>query len=290
MPPLHRYIKSRGPAPVIWLDVDDTLVDFAGAHPAGVRAVEHWARTHVGANHAERFAATFERGFQISRSLLYQDLKPADQAYQSNVEQRLARISADGPRPSRWAREMWLEMAAEECGVKLAPEVLAGAAAEYWRELTGAQKLFDGVLDTLRELHARGYRMALVTSSDSRLTPVGGGWRYDPHASLDLKEQRLHKVTHPLLAFAERLVIGDPYEKTVPEFYEKVLREVPLEAGGMVITVGDSLEPDIRLARRAATAVTYGVLCDPKRRHLDALPEGVDARVEHLYELLLHFF
>jgi FMN phosphatase YigB (HAD superfamily) len=290
MPPLYRYSKSAGPAPLVWIDVDDTVLDFTRSHAAGVRAVERWAVTHVGPDKASRFAAAFDRGFRVSLAGGHRAPSPAEAAWQSNVERRMERVAAEGPRPTRWAREIWLEVAAEECGVKPAREALAEAAALYWQALTEDHTLHEGVVDTLRELRARGYRMALVTASDARLTPGPDGWRYEPAVSLRLKEQRLHRVLHPLMAFAERLVIGDPYEKTGPEFYEKVLRDVPLEAGGMVITVGDSPASDLLLARATATAVRFGVLCDPHRRWVGELPEGADLRVEQLYELLMHFF
>jgi phosphoglycolate phosphatase-like HAD superfamily hydrolase len=290
MAPLYRYAKSREPAPVIWIDVDDTLLDFTGAHPTALRAVEQWARSHVGADRAEKFAAAFDRGFQVSFLGWLRTLSPVERAWQANVEQRLARVQSEGSAPRRWAREVWLELAAEECGAKLPGAVLAEAAQVYWDAMAEAQRLFEGVPETLAELHVRGYRVALLTSSDSRLVPHDGGWRYDPNVSRRLKQDRLHRVLHPLGPYVERLVIGDPHEKSGPEFYELALREVPLESGGMVIAVGDSPESDIRLARRTATAVRFGVLCDPHRRCPDGPPEGVDARVEHLYELLVHFF
>ncbi|MBI5837448.1 MAG: HAD family hydrolase [Candidatus Eisenbacteria bacterium] len=290
MPPLHRILKGSGPAPLLWLDVDDTILDFTSAHPAGLRAVEHWARRHVGENRASKFTSTFDRGFQISFLGWLRPPTAAGQAFQAEAERRLAQVASEGPRPSRWSREIWLEMAADEAGARLPREALAEAAGEYWTALGGAQRLYEDVPPTLHELHAGGYRVALVTSSDSRLQPAETGWRYDPRASRDAKRRRLEGLLAPVRPWVERLVIGDPYEKTGPEFYEMVLREVPLESGGFVIAVGDSPEGDIRLARRAATAVRHGVLMDPHRRCPEGPPEGVDLRIESLHELLVHFF
>ncbi len=292
MPPLHRHSRSSGPAPVIWLDVDDTVLDFTAAHPAGVRAVAHWARRHLDEGRASKFTAIFDRFFQASFLGWLKPEGPAEAEQRAKVEQRMAHVAADGPRPTRWAREIWLELAAEECGLRAPREELAAAAQGYWDALAEAQRLYDDVPATLAELHARGYRLALVTSSDARLSPGedGAGWRYRERDSREAKRRRLDVVLAPVMKWVERLVIGDPYEKTGPEFYERVLREVPLEAGGMVIAVGDSPEGDIRLARRTATAVRFGVLADAHRRCPDGPPEGVDVRIENLHELLEHFF
>ena len=242
----------------MWIDVDDTILDFTGAHPAGVRAVERWAREHTGPDRARRLAATFERGFQLALNGWHGGLPGAQENFQARLTPRLERILGAGPRPTRWGRSSWLELAAEDVGMALPRETLAEGAQQYWRAVAPAQRLYPEVPETLRELRERGYRLALLSSSDCRLVPDPEGWRYDEDAARDWKFLRLRETLRPVMPFVEGLMLGDPYEKTGPEFYRQALERMPVEPGSFVITVGDSVESDVRLARETDPAVRFG--------------------------------
>ncbi len=303
MPPLHRHSSKNGPAPVVWLDVDDTVLDFTGAHPSGVRAVERWAGRHMDPLKAKKLAELFDRCFRVSlrhwhkggdgthATLQTNGGKASDDsALADRLTRRLERVTADGPRPVRWAREVWLEIAAEDSGVKLPREEVTQGTAEYWKALAPAQKLYAGVAETVGELRVRGYRTYLVSSSDCRLIPGQGGWRYEPGPAMEWKRARMKDALRPIAGLVEGLVLGDPYEKSGPEFFRHALEQTPLAPGGFVITVGDSLESDIKYAREADERVRFGVLCDPHGRYPAGPLPGADARIDQVSGLLQHFF
>lgn len=303
MPPLYRHSSKNGPAPVVWLDVDDTVMDFTGAHPSGVRAVERWAGRHMDPLKARKSAESFDRCFRASLRLWHRNgdqasasarapdaQRPEDDTLAERLARRLDRVTADGPKPVRWAREVWLEIAAEDCGVKLPREELAQGAREYWQGLGPAQKLYPGVTETLSEMRARGYRTYLVSSSDCRLLPRESGWHYEPGPAMEWKRARMEQTLRPLSGLVEGLVLGDPFEKSGPEFFRHALEQTPLEPGGFVIAVGDSLESDIRYAREADPRVRFGVLCDPHGRYPGGPFPGADVRIDQLPGLLQHFF
>ena len=304
MPPLYRHKKNNGPAPVLWVDVDDTLLDFTGAHPAGLRGLERWAAGHMETARATRFTAIFERCFKACMHGWHPrsetgspgsnggsaPLGNGDAVLAGRLAKRLERMQGDGPRPVRWAREVWLEIASEDSAAMLTREQMVEAAGAYWRELAPAQRLFPGVVETLRELRTRGYRVWLLTSSDCRQMPDPNGWHYDEQAAVEWKQRRLSQVLRPVMSEVNGLVLGDPYEKSGPEFFRHAAAGLPIEPEATVVAVGDSLESDIRFARQADPRVRFGVLCDPHGRYRGGDLSGADVRVDHLPGLLEFFF
>src|SRR5205814_8871701 len=129
---------------------------------------------------ARKLAAAFDRGFQLALRGWHGGLPGAQENFEKRLAPRLKRILGADPKPVRWTREVWLELAAEEAGLGLSRDTLSQGAREYWKALAPAQRLYPDVPDTLRELSERGYRLVLLTSSDCRLLPDPEGWRYEP--------------------------------------------------------------------------------------------------------------
>lgn len=115
-------------------------------------------------------------------------------------------------------------------------------AGEYARVCGTSSKLFPGTRAMLERLHARGFRMAVLTNKESRFA----------HKLL---------VMHDIGAHFDLLVAGDtlPFKKPDPRVIDHALHALAVPAEAAVL-IGDS-PTDIRTARAAgvrAWAVRHG--------------------------------
>jgi len=143
-------------------------------------------------------------------------------------------------------------------------------ADELWLQHYGEEppKLVEGARATIDELHAKGYRMGIVTSgTEGRVTreidQLGLSARFE---AVICNEHIVNKKPHP-------------------EGLEKAMRLLTI-APDLCSYVGDAPE-DVQMGKRALVFTVAVRSAYPTSKHL--LNEQPDIHLESIEELLLHF-
>ncbi len=184
--------------------------------------------------------------FDAVGTLIYPD-PPVAVAYQSVARQFGAELAADAIRErfaaahcrefsgaGGLAREATSEAGERRRWRRIVAAVLhdvpdaAGAPFEQlWRHFAqpASWRLFDDVLPTLKELAARGYRLAIASNFDSRLLAIAQG--------------------HLLLAYCEHVFISSEigFSKPDPRFFTAAQAQLAAPPSAILL-VGDDLEND----------------------------------------------
>ena len=249
----------------IWFfDVDDTLIDTAGASRPASQGIASALAAALGRARAEavrdRYAALFDL-MMISHRVAPEGAWPGRERQKKEHAALLRRIKAAQPRVieqwgkmRKWSREILITLAAEDArsssGSGLDPHLAVAASNEYWAEVARLAGPLRESVSLLAELRRRKRPCFFVTSSDARLRVAGdGSFVYDPLYSEQLKRQRLAGLAG--MGFShERLTIGDPEDKPGEDFFRKALREAGLALGRTVapaecVIVGDSFPHDL---------------------------------------------
>ena len=143
-------------------------------------------------------------------------------------------------------------------------------ADELWLQHYGEEppKLVDGAESTLIELHARGYRLGIVTSGTERrvareINQLGLSSRFE---ALICNEHITNKKPHPEgLEMAMRLLGSPP---------------------SVCSYVGDAPE-DVQMGKKASVLTVAVPSAYPTSKHL--LKEEPDVHLDSIEQLLLHF-
>jgi len=249
----------------IWFfDVDDTLINTAeltevssqsmvpvleksiGKEKAG-QLREHFLQIFATmlAGHRLHHPAEWEKQPELKKE--YNALVQKMESYQQHIQEEFGGIK-------KWSREIFVQLAADQIGIDLAPTVIDLAADAYWTTLAEKATLLEGVLELFQEILAHDRPVFLVTGSDAHLQRNDDGqFRYSPKYSEEFKLKRIHPLREKGVHF-HGVSIGDPVDKPHREFFEKALKMAARELGKTidpknVIMVGDSFASDLQVPK-----------------------------------------
>ncbi|WP_399939629.1 HAD family hydrolase [Streptomyces sp. BBFR25] len=270
-----RSALPRPDLPVVWLfDVDDTLTDTQSMHHRAAESLESGLAASMGADRASSVSRRFRTVFD--ELLLVHQQSPVDDERLRSLRELEERVrDAQREISEKWgttrlfSREILLHLAAEDCGVPLAPDELRQAVDHYWDHMLKHPLVYPDAVRMLRKLESRRAPVYLMTSSDARYRPkADGGFGYDPRASRHDKRRRMVNLREHGIRYAKSF-IGDPTDKPSEEFFDLVFSGIAEDLGSprgefSVVAVGDSYRSDIQTPL-ALVEEAVGILCRRKQ-------------------------
>lgn len=242
----------------IWfLDIDDTLIDTAGASPQATvamrKVLERYFDHEVAVKFQDGVTRLFHlvlaghqarRGEDMQLEREHQRLISSLEKYQQPVREKYGVIK-------KWSREVFVKLIADEIGVTVTPAMVREAADAYWQTRAEVTHIFPHALTLLRQIREHGRLIFFLTSSDARLTMREDGlFEYDPVYSEERKRERVLAMRKRGLDYDD-VSIGDPEDKPHLDFFMKGIRLVEkrlrqkLERGSCIV-VGDSFSADLQ--------------------------------------------
>jgi putative hydrolase of the HAD superfamily len=195
----------------ILFDLDETLLDASSAFQIVYRVI---------AGHLERYFE--ERGVQVSRQKIYEALK---------------KLSSEMNLATNYDRNTWWPILFRKLDVSLKPssKLIQELTSLYWNSYIRESKPYPDAEDTLTYLRDKGYKLGIITDTDS----IKG-----------TKEGRLRKLN---LKFFDIIVIGGEgtaENKRSPQPFRLAAKKLGLRPEECAF-VGDKPFTDIRGAKLA---------------------------------------
>lgn len=187
----------------------------------------------------------------------------------------------------KWSREVFVKIAADYSGVNIDNKKIKKAVDAHWNALTKKAKPFESAKVLFKELNKRNIPCYLLTSSDGRLQFGSEGFFYDPDYSEELKRKRMLRLKKEGLNFRD-IVIGDPYDKPLKEYFErgieKVKKDLDKDVGkNDLVMVGNSLEDDLHVPINNL-GFGLGILVDERKESIQ-INESI-IRIKDLREII----
>ncbi len=176
----------------------------------------------------------------------YKELLQDIEYYQRGVLQKWGFIK-------KWSREVFLQKAAKDIGVKLTNNIIRQIVDAYWEAISCVKPFVEAKI-LFRELRKQGISVFILTSSDGRLKLVNRQFIYDPVFSEKTKRKRLQRLREDGLRFKD-LIIGDPEDKPTKAFFEKGVAHIRKSLKVKVnfndlVMIGNSYQDDLDVPLR----------------------------------------
>jgi FMN phosphatase YigB (HAD superfamily) len=238
--------KIRWEESVWFSDVDDTLIDTAGATIEAAEGVGGILGNQIQNYFRDLFLMMME-GHQGKTSPDYEKLLKEVENYQQEIKQQYGYIK-------KFSREVLIKIGADRAGIKVTPESIYAAADAYWETLSEKVKVFPGVPELISEIKSHGRPLYLLTSSDARLKlKLNGQFEYIPKQSETFKRGRMELLRNKGIEF-KAVSIGDPEDKPHPDFFGKGIKVatgdlgIPIDSS-KAIFMGDSYAADLQIPK-----------------------------------------
>lgn len=223
-------------------DLDYTLTDFGKGHATGMAGLRE--------KHGDRFAKSLEDTFQLileSSRLVHQHIWSRRGELKNLVGRMADRQACSEVHVRKWSRETWMQIASDRLGLGLAPQDVADARDLYWRSVADGSPTYEDAAPFLRQLEERRIPLVIMTASDSVMKlDADGRFRYDPDFALAYKKSRTDALPFQPL----QTVIGDPYDKPHPRFFDgvdAVVATIGLNHRSRILAIGDSPHSDLEI-------------------------------------------
>lgn len=247
----------------IWFfDLDDTLIDTAGASYLASPAIRDALMSSVGKEAAVRVYAEYDeiytlalQGYRVKSDADWSLIKGGRAAYEDflksiEVDQQLVKEQCGAIK--KWSREAFIKLASLRAGVSLTPQNLHNAADAYWTVLAREVNIFSHAVQFLKYVREEQNRpVCILTGSDGRLIMrPDGQFDYVPEESRRLKMKRVLIVKERGIEF-DVISIGDPIDKPYAEYFVNGLRVMEDYLGSKIdlvscVVVGDSFAADLK--------------------------------------------
>lgn len=249
----------------VWFfDLDDTLINTAETHAAGVASLVSFVATLTDERTAVEFGRRFGNLFDLllagykvreeSDWLAIPGGKDAFDALVRRIESAQPEVVRAYGHAKKWSREIWFKLVADDLGLSVSPAQVQASSDASWDAIASETKLFDGARALLAEIRSHGRPLFIVTSSDGRLVMGEDGlFSYDPAHSLALKTRRVEAMRAKGLWY-DALSIGDPEDKPSLAFFQKGVAAAEAFLGRPIdpahcVMVGDSYGGDLATPR-----------------------------------------
>lgn len=234
--------KSLDKFKVAICDIDYTLVDFAPAHEAGIKAIAEDMGEEFAGEVANYFDITLV-GHRLKSGHDWEERSTFDELTERTKKLHEGFTQTHGHKV--WSRETWIIIAAEKLGVSIDRSKVVQLRDAYWDALTVNSKVYADAKEFLDDVRKRNVALVLMTGSDSILKINDDlSVSYDPEFSSNYKRKRIEKLN-----FNTRgIVIGDPIDKPDPRYFDKLFVEVSGLSNAQrdeILVVGDSQRNDL---------------------------------------------
>ena len=242
---------------IFFFDVDDTLIDTTSNSVIASEGIADVLKQEYG---EEKSILIKNRFNQIFKTLMQEHMVTG----KNNVEQYNLIIQQVNKLQEpviqkfgaikKWSREVFLKMAAEDCGISLKPERVYSAIDSYWNLISEKSVPMPGVLDLFREIKIHNCPIYFITSSDARLQLNDQNlFVYYPKYSENFKKKRMELLKQKGLFF-NKVSIGDPEDKPHLDFFEKGIKLAEADLGYKInpkniIMFGDSFAGDLQIPK-----------------------------------------
>lgn len=249
----------------VWFfDLDDTLIDTAGANEKAAEGIRQYFARQIGDDVAqrikERYIALFSlllAGYRVKTEDGWGAIEGGKAAYGNllaKINELQPSVIQEHGHAKKWSREILVKIAADECGAILSPEQVEAAGKAYWDALAEQVTVLPGASELLTAIAAHGRPAYIITSSDGRLQmQEDGSFVYDPKHSEACKSSRVEKMRNKGLQFND-FRIGDPEDKPHIDFFQKIITVAEEQNGKLdpsnCLMFGDSYGGDLETPQK----------------------------------------
>ncbi|OGK27685.1 hypothetical protein A3G67_00980 [Candidatus Roizmanbacteria bacterium RIFCSPLOWO2_12_FULL_40_12] len=249
----------------VWFfDIDDTIIDTAGTSGTASDGIKKVFEARFTSEQALQVQTNFNQlfdlmlsGYRVKAEEDWQNVPGGKSAFDNLVEKietSQKRVKEKYGGVKKWSREVFIKLAADQAGVRVAPELVHEAADAYWLTLTEQTTVFPQVLDLIQEIQKHNRPIYLITSSDARLKMDSDGqFDYDPTYSEGLKRERIELLREKGVTF-NAVSIGDPEDKPHMDFFQKGVKKAEEDLGHPIdlsnsLMFGDSFGGDLQVPK-----------------------------------------
>lgn len=246
----------------VWFsDIDDTLINTAGATQEASDGIRKVFEARFGAEKANQVQIHFNNIFNLMLAGLrnktdldwekvqggrksYDELWKQIENYQLEIKEKYGLVK-------KFSREVFIKIATDRIGLSASSELISEAADAYWVGISELAEVYPGVLGLIQEIREHNRPLYLVTSSDARFKLKDSGqFEYNPKESEDFKRERIQLLRNRGIDF-NLVSIGDPEDKPHIDFFQKAIKVAEDDLGskidlGNAIIMGDSFPADLQ--------------------------------------------
>lgn len=265
-------------------DCDYTLVDFY--HEGGIKALRDNPALSYLAEPMDSYFQNILQGMRLGGGDKFAKIK-------ADLEQLANEVvtGEDKLADAVWSRELWMYHYLSDLPKQERFEKSQQASDIYWRGLGQSSSIYEDTPLFVERLRENKFHVALVTSSDGRLTlnEEKNRFIYSPQKAKRLKTERYEMCGFgELFDLQNELFIGDPIAKPHQIFWEETLRELEIEPSknNHIVVIGDSYETDLK---GASWFKSQAILLDRNNKHAGAHDLPAADHVAHDLKEALQF-